>query len=238
MRFAIIDDHPLVFDALSTIVAALGERPSIQGFGTLTEFEAACERGDAFDLLLLDLGIPGYKGLEALERVRALQPVLPVVVLSASEERATILGALDLGAMGFIPKTARRDVLMRALELVIAGGIYIPPQVLETSGEYLARSPAAEYETRRREAKAAYAAEQPNVEGLTPRQRDVLALLVQGMPNKVICRELDLSPNPVKSPISAIFRALNATNRTQAVIAAQKIGLRVDYRRAAGGSAA
>jgi DNA-binding NarL/FixJ family response regulator len=200
------------------------ERPSVSGFGSLEKFEEAVGKGDTFDLVLLDLGIPGFTGLGSLRRFRALESLMPVVVISASDNRATILEALDLGAMGFIPKTSGRDVLMRALELVLAGGIYIPPQALERQEESLSKAPL-----RVQEPAAQTHSRGAAFSSLTQRQRDVLELLVKGLPNKLICRELDLSPNTVKSHISAIFRALNATNRTQAVIAAQSGGFRVGY---------
>jgi DNA-binding NarL/FixJ family response regulator len=134
--------------------------------------------------------------------------------------------------MGFIPKTSQRDVLMRALELVLAGGIYIPPQALEKSGESLSAD-RHRSETVAQESQPPSSSHPPSTMGssLTARQRDVLDLLVKGMPNKLICRELGLSPNTVKSHVGAIFRALNATNRTQAVLAAQREGFRVDYQR-------
>jgi DNA-binding NarL/FixJ family response regulator len=232
MRFAIIDDHPFVLDALSIIISSMEERPSVSGFGSLEKFEQAVGKGDTFDLVLLDLGIPGFTGLGSLRRFRALESLMPVVVISASDDRATILEALNLGAMGFIPKTSGRDVLMRALELILAGGIYIPPQALQRQEESLARAPA-----RVQEPVAQTHSRGTAFSSLTQRQCDVLELLVKGLPNKLICRELDLSPNTVKSHISAIFRALNATNRTQAVIAAQSGGFRVGYPRSGyGGS--
>lgn len=229
MHFAIIDDHPFVRDALSVIISSMEERPSVSGFGSLEKFEEAAGKGETFDLVLLDLGIPGFTGLESLRRFRALESLMPVVVISASDDRATILEALDLGAMGFIPKTSGRDVLMRALELVLAGGIYIPPQALERAEESLSRPHDSRPPARAEEPAAQTYSRGPAFSSLTQRQCDVLELLVKGLPNKLICRELDLSPNTVKSHISAIFRALDATNRTQAVIAAQSGGFRVGY---------
>ena len=103
------------------------QRPSVSGFASLQKFEQAIAAGESFDLVLLDLGIPGYSHLESLHHFRALAPITPVVVISGSDERETILEALDLGAMGFIPKTSQREVLMRALihrrVAVIAQGI-------------------------------------------------------------------------------------------------------------------
>lgn len=236
MRFAIIDDHPFVLDALSIIISSMEQRPSVSGFESLQKFEQAAGEGESFDLVLLDLGIPGYSQLGSLQRFRALAPVTPVVVISASDDRETILEALDLGAMGFIPKTSHREVLMRALELVLAGGIYIPPQALARHEERPPKEVVRE-ENSLREAQpsAPSSFPSPGVGSLSKRQRDVLNLLVKGMPNKLICRELGLSANTVKSHVGAIFRALNASNRTQAVIAAQRSGFRVDYQRSGSG---
>lgn len=227
IHFAIIDDHPFVLDALTVIISSMEQRPSVRGFESLREFEDSVASGASFDLALLDLGIPGFAHLESLRHFRVIAPVTPVVVISASDDRATILEALDLGAMGFIPKTSRRDLLMRALELVLAGGIYIPPQALEKPSALASSKPQAEHSHHVHEQSHPAAI----TSSLSPRQRDVLNLLIKGMPNKLICRELSLSPNTVKSHVGAIFRALNATNRTQAVIAAQRSGFRVDYPR-------
>ncbi|HXX84588.1 MAG TPA: response regulator transcription factor [Casimicrobiaceae bacterium] len=231
MHFAIIDDHPFVLDALSVIISSMERRPSVSGFESLQKFEAAAGSGESFDLVLLDLGIPGYGHLESLHRFRSLAPVTPVVVISASDDRETVLEALDLGAMGFIPKTSHREVLTRALELVLAGGIYIPPQALEKHAVHPAKQLRREGTVLREPELDARYGPSPGVSSLSKRQRDVLNLLVKGMPNKLICRELGLSANTVKSHVGAIFRALNASNRTQAVIAAQRSGFRVDYQR-------
>ena len=235
MRFAIVDDHPFVLEALSVVISSMEQRPSVSGFESLRKFEDAIGGGESFDLVLLDLGIPGYSHLESLHRFRTLAPITPVVVISASDDRETILEAHDLGAMGFIPKTSQREVLMPALELVLAGGIYIPPQALAKRGERPSRDVSREeHSLREPQPDAPSYSPSPGVGSLSKRQRDVLNLLVKGLPNKLICRELGLSANTVKSHVGAIFRALNASNRTQAVIAAQRSGFRVDYQRGAG----
>ena len=219
MRLAVIDDHPLVFDALATIVESIPGDHRASGYPTLEAFDAAVQAGERPDLVMLDLGLPGTQGLSALERYRERYDEIPVVVLSATGDRETILRALDLGAMGFVPKTSRREILIGAIELVASGGIYIPPEALGVRG-------VAGGATRDEGAGASRSAT-PSVGGLTMRQRDVLMLLIKGMPNKAICRQLDLSPNTVKSHLGVIFRVLDVQNRTQAVIAAQRLGLRV-----------
>ena len=135
---------------------------------------------------------------------------MPVLVLSATHDRATVEHALDLGAMGFIPKTANTRVLLEALQLVLSGGVYVPTE----SG------PANGFRAR--------AVTRPEQLGLTLRQADVLKLLVQGKPNKLICRDLQLSEGTVKVHVSAILRALNVRNRTQVVIELARRGVRLD----------
>ena len=230
MRLAIIDDHPLVFDALAVVIAGIADEPEISGFARLEEYESALTRGHRFDLVLLDLTLPGFTGLESLRRYRASETAAPVVVLSALSDRDVILQALDLGAMGFIPKSSRRDVLIGALQLVVAGGVYIPPEALKSSPHHAVQSNLVKRGSDDANEEAPSGSRPgPEIVGITQRQREVLDLLLKGMSNKLICRELSLSPNTVKSHISAVFRALDANNRTQAVLAAHRRGIRVAY---------
>jgi DNA-binding NarL/FixJ family response regulator len=131
-----------------------------------------------------------------------------VVVLSASEQPDIVMRALDAGAMGFIPKTSSNEVLLGTLRLVLSGGVYLPAEVLRRSP---IQASAASYRDL----------------GLTQRQAQVLALVVQGKPNKIICRELALAEGTVKIHVTAILKALDVTNRTQAVIAVGKLGLKL-----------
>jgi DNA-binding NarL/FixJ family response regulator len=230
MRLAIIDDHPLVFDALAVVIAEVAGHPEISGFARLEEYERAAESGQRFDLVLLDLTLPGFSGLESLRRYRMNESAAPVVVLSAVSDRNVIVQALDLGAMGFIPKSSRRDVLIGALQLVVVGGVYIPPEALKSAPDRAAQSRSvagASYDANEDPPQRSWRGAE--LAGITQRQRDVLDLLLKGMSNKLICRELSLSPNTVKSHISAVFRALDVNNRTQAVLAAHRLGIRVAY---------
>jgi DNA-binding NarL/FixJ family response regulator len=162
------------------------------------------------ELSVLDLTLPRSDGFELLEELRRDWPGIPLLVLSATHDRATVERALDLGAMGFIPKTANTRVLIDALRLVLSGGIYVPA---DCPGMGNVRPRAA---TRAEDL------------GLTLRQSDVLRLLVQGKPNKLICRDLRLSEGTVKVHVSAILRALNVHNRTQVVIELARRGVRLD----------
>jgi DNA-binding NarL/FixJ family response regulator len=143
-------------------------------------------------------------------------PTISVVVLSAKQDRDTVMRALDLGALGFIPKSGQREVMLSAFNLIFSGGIYIPPEILNR-GE-----PA----TTPRTASAPLKARAADL-GLTERQMEVLALMMQGKSNKAISRMLDLAEPTVKIHVSAILKALKVANRTEAVIAATALGLGV-----------
>jgi DNA-binding NarL/FixJ family response regulator len=152
------------------------------------------------DLVLIDMNMPGMGGLEGVRRLRASHPALPVIACSAAEDRATVGALLKLGVAGYIPKADSAAVILSAVRIVLAGGTYVPARL---AGEATAT-----------EAKA-YA--------LTDRQRDVLRLLAEGKPNKTIARELDISEATVKVHLVAVFRALGARNRTEAVVIAQRL---------------
>jgi DNA-binding NarL/FixJ family response regulator len=150
-----------------------------------------------------------------LAELRERYPAMSIVVLSAVQDRANVVKALDLGALGYIPKSARREVLLSALQLVLAGGIYIPPEILARE-ELSHPAPSQPYGERR--------IVSPADVGLTDRQLDVLALMMQGKNNKVICRMLHLAEPTVKNHVTAILRALKVRNRTEAVIAVTELG--------------
>ena len=208
MRVLIADDHPLVRDALARTVRELDAHADVQQAG---DFEALLRLALAApaDLALLDLNMPGMNGVAGLRRLREMLPTLPVVVASGQDDAATIRAVLAAGAAGFIPKSERTEVLLHALRLVLAGGVYVPPRGLEE---------AAVVEPTALSKQAAAAA-------LTPRQRDVLRALSRGQPNKLIARELGLTEGTVKIHIAAILRALQARNRTEALVRARELGL-------------
>ncbi len=151
--------------------------------------------------------MPGTGGFAALDTLSQKYPALPIVVLSASESRADMQGALDAGAMGFIQKSATASVMLSALRLVLAGGVYVPPALVQTNG-------------------VASVASAGDTAGLTPRQLDVLAYVIEGKANKVIAAELGLTKATVKAHITAVFKTLKVTNRTQAALAAERLGVR------------
>jgi DNA-binding NarL/FixJ family response regulator len=209
VHILVVDDHPLMADALRFTLAGLDRQAEVRTACDLEEASRLAAGEPRFDLVMLDLGLPGCSGVQALERFRGRFPDLPVVVVSAASDVATINSALDCGAMGFIPKTSPRDVLLNAIRLVASGGIYVPSEALRPrSGE---ATPA----------KAADLA-------LSPRQREVLSLLLKGLPNKLIARKLDISENTAKIHVSAVLHCLGVSTRTQALIAASRLGLKLD----------
>ena len=208
MRALVIDDHPLIHEIMPAVLRkALGEVT----VATEATLEAGLMRAAGSvppDLVMLDLGLPGCEGIDALTRFRLEFPELPVVVLSATVDRESILGALDSGASGYIPKTSKPDVMIAALKVVVAGGVYVPPEALE---ELAVKSPAR----------------MPRGESmeLTDRQRDVLRLILKGYNNERIASELAIAPNTVKQHAHAIFTVLGVSTRAEAVIAAMRHGL-------------
>jgi DNA-binding NarL/FixJ family response regulator len=216
MKFLVVDDHTLIREAMRGVLRELcGEAPILEAASAAQAIDLIGKHPD-LSLILLDNKLPDRNGVELLREVRELHPAVAVVMLSAFSDRATVVEALDNGALGFIPKTDSRKVLLGALRLILAGGTYIPPDVL-------VRVPADAAPQQEKPA-AAQKRLAPADLGLTERQVDVLALMMQGKSNKLICRELDLAEPTVKNHVSAILKALNVTNRTEAVLAVAALG--------------
>lgn len=215
MKILVVDDHPLIREAVQAVVARLEPGATVLSAEDVEKGFALAAEAPDLELVLLDLNLPGLAGIPALKAWRSRHPDVPVVVLSGAWDRPTVLAAIGAGAAGFIPKSSTNEVMLGALRLVLAGGKYLPPEALtpaESPGATPARAPRAE---------------RLSVEslGLTDRQLQVLKLIAEGKPNKLICRELDLAERTVKAHISAVFRALGVTTRTQAALAAAKLGL-------------
>lgn len=220
VKILVVDDHPLILEALHHVLKQLDADVEVCGAQSADQALALLDQHGDADLMLLDLGLPGTDGLEFLGKVRGKNPAVPVVVLSASDIRDHVMRAIDLGAMGFIPKSSSNQVMLGALRLVLSGGVYLPPAALlsDTSHGAPMQSPGH----------ARDASITARDLGLTERQAQVLGLILQGKPNKLICRELDLAEGTVKIHVAAILRALNVSTRTQAVIEASRLGLTVD----------
>lgn len=217
MKILIVDDHVLIREALRGVLKQLkNEAIVLEASDSQAAMKLVAEHAD-IGLILLDLTLPDRDGFSILAELRERHPATAVVVLSAQQDRGSVVKALDLGALGFIPKSAQRDVMLTALQLVFAGGIYIPPEILTREEPPL---PDSQLQGRTQGPLRG----SPRDLGLTERQIEVLALMTQGKSNKAICRVLQLAEPTVKNHITAIFRALKVTNRTEAVIAVIESG--------------
>jgi DNA-binding NarL/FixJ family response regulator len=206
MIILLADDHALFRDGLALVLKGMQEGVEVFEAGGLDGVLELAGRHPAAALALLDLNMPGMHGGRGIERVTAAYPTLPVVVLTASEEREAMQSAMAFGASGYITKSSPSAVVISAIRLVLAGGVYVPPQLLAQAG-------------------AAPQASSQGSANLTERQLDVLRLLARGLPTKLICRTLDISEGTAKAHIAAILRALDAANRTEAAAQARKLGL-------------
>jgi DNA-binding NarL/FixJ family response regulator len=222
VKILIVDDHPLIREALRHVLAKLDSEIFLIEASNFAEGVAAADQHPDLDLILLDLTLPDIGGIDALLELRRRYPDIPTVMLSASEEPATVMQSIECGAMGFIPKTASSILLLNALRLVLAGGVYLPTEVLRQHQG--TPEPALRLAV---EASDDDKMLTPQDIGLTSRQGDVLALVVQGKVNKMISRELGIAEGTVKIHVTAILKALNVTNRTQAVIAVSKLRLKL-----------
>jgi DNA-binding NarL/FixJ family response regulator len=218
MKLLLVDDHTLIREALRGVLRELDEGATIFEASRWGEATRLLDEHSDLALLLLDLGLPDRDGFAALGEARARHPKVPIVILSGSCDRASVVKALDLGAVGFIPKSGERDVMLSALRLVFSGGVYIPPEILSRAELPPAAAPPP---GRRAEGLT------PSVPadlGLTARQVEVLALMMRGKSNKAICRILKLAEPTVKNHVTAILKALKVSNRTEAVIMVNALG--------------
>jgi DNA-binding NarL/FixJ family response regulator len=220
MKFLLVDDHALIREALRGVLKELDEGATIFEASRWGDAARLLDEHSDLALVLLDLGLPDRDGFAALEETRAHHPKIPVVILSGSCDRDYVVKALDLGAVGFIPKSGEREVMLSALRLVFSGGVYIPPEIL--SRPETPHGPASSPGPGRRSEGPAPTL--PSDLGLTARQVDVLALMMRGKSNKAICRILNLAEPTVKNHVTAILKALKASNRTEAVIMVGALG--------------
>jgi len=205
-RLLIADDHPLFRGALRQAVFGAFAGAEIDEAGTFEQVTELLERGGDFDLILLDLRMPGVRGFSGLMYLRAQYPGVPIVVVSANDDPGVIRRCMQFGASGFFPKTLGADALRSALARVLAGEVWTPPDIdLSLSSDADSAAMIARLST------------------LTPQQVRVLMMLSAGLLNKQIAYELNVSEATVKAHVSAILQKLGVDSRTQAVIAAGRI---------------
>lgn len=213
VKILIADDHDLVREAIGRMLVDLFEACTVVEAGDL-DAAVACFESDSegFDLVLLDLRMPGMNGLDGLRRMVQLAGDVPVALLSGAYQGEDVREAIEVGAAGFFPKTLRGEALMNALRLVLSGEKYLPAAILSGMGE---SSQGDGY--RGSAVRPDRLGGHPEFARLTPREREVLALLAEGRPNKDIARQLDLREITVKYHLKNIYRKLSVTNRAQAV---------------------
>lgn len=243
VNILLADDHALIREGLRTVLRGFDQEVAcFEAIDGATTIRSLAEHPE-IDLVLLDRRLPDCDGIELMQRLLERHPALPIVMLSAEFDADIVTQAIQFGAAGFIPKTSVTTVLVSALKLILAGGVYVPPEVLRREP----RAPAHAHDgvafVRQSPNGAAHAgiadADTPNPGlpiaeaahagvarvGLTGRQVDVLALLMEGKSNKQISRDLDLAEATVKVHVRSILRALDANSRTEAVVAASRLGL-------------
>lgn len=214
MQVLIADDHPLFRDALRHVATQAVEAADCVEAHDFAQAVEALDEDNPFDLILLDLNMPGMDGFTGLLRLRDATPETPIVIVSASEDKDVVERALTCGAVGFIPKSTPKDEMIAAIGLVLEGGVYRPNDTPKPPPSRRSLGPSD-------------AELMEGLGSLTRRQRAVLSLLARGRSNKQIAFELDVTNTTVKAHVTAILRKLKVTSRTQAVIVARQIdGLR------------
>ncbi len=205
MQILIVDDHPLFRHALIQAVRARFAQAQINESASVAELYEQLGQGQEPDVILLDLNLPGASGFSALAHVRAQYPTLPIIVVSAHEEITVMQRAIAHGAMGYIPKSAHPSDIGHAIAQVLEGDIWLPTNLLLQHGFDPRASDEADMAER--------------IQSLTPQQFRVLMMVAEGLLNKQIAYDLEVSEATIKAHVTAIFRKLGVQNRTQAVLA-------------------
>jgi DNA-binding NarL/FixJ family response regulator len=208
-RVLIADDHPLYRDALRAIVPQAMPDARISEAGCQVEVIDNVTSDSAFELIVLDLNLPGATGLSCLQQLRKVAQLTPIMVVSGNDDPATMRDVVMAGATGYVPKSAPRQVLIDAIRVIMGGGTYLPT--------------AAVLALRRAQTPETPPANVVGADGLTLRQKKVLRLLAEGLSNKHIARELQISEITVKAHVSLILKKLGVANRVQAAMEARKL---------------
>ena len=214
MKILVADNHAVFRVGLVYLLQKLDSEAEILEASDYSEALAIAECESDIDLILIDLLMPGIDGFNGVSGIRDRAKSVPIIVVSAREHPADVQASLDHGAMGYLPKSSSSDVTLNAIRLVMSGGMYLPPALLghdSTGGVDVIETSLSQPRLSDQVSRS-----------LTRRQRDVMRLLALGRSNKAIAQELELAEGTVKVHVSAIFKALNVTNRTEAVIVAGK----------------
>lgn len=217
MRIVLADDHRLVVEAIQSLLSSLDPEIEVVQAANFSEAIKKLAEENVVDLVVLDLNMPGMNGVEGIRIMGEKHPQLPVVILSGQASAEEVREVLQAGARGFIPKDLGGKGMLRALELVLSGEIFVPAMALEKGVEDVKAGTGAG---------GKFSPKNP-LSHLTPRERQVLSLLIEGQSNKAIADRLGLKPITAAFHVRGIFRKLNVANRTEAVITAIKLGWNV-----------
>lgn len=205
MKILLADDHALFREGMRYVLQQLSDDVEILEAGNFQVAVNLAESHPELDMVLLDLHMPGSNGVESVDSFHQRYPDIPIVVVSGEEASANMEKAMNYGAAGFVSKSSNTQVMLGALKLVLAGGVYVPPEILHH---------------------ASFAEKRlPDGHALTRRQMEVLKYLCCGMSNKEIAAQIHLAEGTVKIHVAAVFHALNVNNRLEAVRVAEQLGL-------------
>lgn len=226
MKVLIADDHELFLNGLGFILKENLQNAEITPAHSYTDIFNVLKQDDMFDIVITDLAMPGANWLEAIKKIHTLLPDTPIIIISAVFDKEILQQTIDIGVSGYIPKTSSNNLIMSAINLVLAGGVYIPHELMysakassgssEQQREYIAPLKALE--------KLTTASTEHTQKGLTNRQIDIIKCIAEGLSNKQIAYKLNLTEGTVKVHITVILKILNVKNRTSAVIEAAKRG--------------
>lgn len=213
MKILIVDDHPLFRQGLISILEAVGsEVQCLEAASHEAAHEVLAAHPD-LEIILLDLQLPDMDGLSLLSELRVAYPQIPIAVVSAMESRDKVAQSIQLGALGFIPKSTPVHILLPALQLILDGGVYLPPSIMLPEAK---PQPVTEESEELQQLQAL---------GLTSRPLQVMKLMAQGASNKVIAQALNITENTVKVHMSTVFRVLNVSTRSQAMAVLGRMGI-------------
>lgn len=219
MKILVADDHELFLKGLELILSDLGDNVELTFAHNYTDIFRLIEQTQDYNLVLTDLAMPGANWLEAIKKIHEKLPETPIIILSAVFDKEIVQKTIEIGAAGYIPKTSSNAVIISAVKLVLSGGAYIPPELLNNSlkNEFDILKQVEDIEESKDIAE--------NVKILTPRQIEVIRLIAKGISNKQIAYDLGLTEGTVKLHVTAILKVFKVYNRTGAVMEATRLGL-------------
>jgi DNA-binding NarL/FixJ family response regulator len=209
MDVLLVDDHPILHETLRVVVGSVAPQAQFHGETSLGGGISKARQLKDLQLVLLDLMLPGCSGIDALVQFLKVLPRLRILIISATEDSDSVRAALDAGAVGYLPKTSNPKVIADAVQTVLQGGTYVPPQALGAVPHVKVTTTLADL-------------------GITERQADVLKLVTKGLSNSEIARQLSIAENTVKQHAHAAYRALGVSSRTEAMVALAKMGIKGD----------